>query len=71
MEDHSPLPQGGAAVGKKYHRIAEHILRSEIEAAGFKLVNEAHFLRHPEHARTVFHNPTPVVQFVQKFQKPQ
>jgi predicted methyltransferase len=73
IADHSARPEDGATVGKKFHRIAEQTLRSEIEAAGFKFVADANFLRHPEDARTdiVFHNPTPVDEFVLKFQKPQ
>ena len=72
IADHSALPEDGATVGKKYHRIAEQTLRAEIEAAGFKFVAEGNFLRHPEDARTgiVFRNPTPVDDFVLKFQKP-
>ena len=72
IADHSALPEDGATVGKKYHRIAEQTLRTEIEAAGFKLVDQGNFLRHPEDARTgiVFRNPTPVDEFVLKFQKP-
>ncbi len=73
IADHAARPEDGATVGKTYHRIAESTLRSEIEAAGFKFVADAGFLRHPEDARTaiVFHNPTPVDEFVLKFQKPQ
>jgi len=73
IADHSARPEDGATVGKKFHRIAEQTLRSEIEAAGFKFVADANFLRHPEDARTdiVFRNPTPVDEFVLKFQKPQ
>jgi predicted methyltransferase len=72
IADHSARPEDGATVGKTYHRIAEATLRSEVEAAGFKLVAEGDFLRHPEDARTgiVFRNPTPVDEFVLKFQKP-
>ena len=72
VADHSARPEDGATVGKTYHRIAEQTLRSEIEAAGFKFVSGADFLRHPEDARTaiVFRNPTPVDEFVLKFQKP-
>ena len=72
IADHSARPEDGVAVGKTYHRIAEKNLRAEVEAAGFKLVASADFLRHPEDARTaiVFHNPTPVDEFVLKFQKP-
>jgi predicted methyltransferase len=72
IADHSARPEDGATVGKKYHRIAEQTLRSEIEAAGFRFVGSADFLRHPEDARTdiVFHNPTPIDEFVLKFEKP-
>jgi predicted methyltransferase len=73
IADHSARPEDGATVGKKFHRIAEQTLRTEVEAAGFRFVADANFLRHPEDARTdiVFHNPTPVDEFVLKFQKPQ
>jgi predicted methyltransferase len=72
IADHSARPEDGATVGKTYHRIAEQTLRSEVETAGFRFVADAEFLRHPEDARTniVFRNPTPVDEFVLKFQKP-
>jgi predicted methyltransferase len=72
IADHSARSEDGATVGKTYHRIAEQTLRSEIEAVGFKFVGDAGFLRHPEDTRTsiVFRNPTPVDDFVLKFQKP-
>jgi predicted methyltransferase len=72
IADHSARPEDGATVGKTYHRIAEQTLRAEIEAAGFRFVADAQFLRHPEDARIgiVFRNPTPVDEFVLKFQKP-
>ena len=72
VADHSARPEDGATVGKTFHRIAEQTLRAEIEAAGFKFVAVGDFLRHSEDARTgiVFRNPTPVDEFVLKFQKP-
>lgn len=72
VADHSARPEDGATVGKVYHRIAEQTLRSEVEAAGFRFIADAQFLRYPEDARTsiVFRNPTPVDEFVLKFQKP-
>ena len=72
IADHSARPEDGATVGKTLHRIGEAALRAEIEAAGFKFVASADFLRHPEDKRTdvVFKNPTPVDEFVLKFQKP-
>ena len=72
IADHSARPEDGATVGKTLHRIGESALRAEVEAAGFKLVGTGDFLRHPEDQRTaaVFRNPTPVDEFVLKFQKP-
>jgi predicted methyltransferase len=72
VADHSARPEDGASVGKTYHRIAEATLRSEVEAAGFKFVADANFLRNPEDPRTtiVFHSPIKVDEFVLKFQKP-
>jgi predicted methyltransferase len=72
VADHSARPEDGATVGKTYHRIAEQALRAELEAVGFKYVADAQFLRHPEDTRDniVFRNPTPVDEFVLKFQKP-
>jgi predicted methyltransferase len=49
------------------------VLRKEVEAAGFKLVAEGDFLRHPEDKRDVivFRAPAPIDEFVLKYQKPQ
>jgi len=73
IADHSAKAGDGASVGKTFHRIEEGVLRKEVEAAGFKLVAEGDFLRHPEDARDaiVFRAPTPVDEFVLKYQKPQ
>jgi predicted methyltransferase len=72
IADHSARPGDGVSVGKTLHRIEESVLRREVEAAGFKLVAEADFLRHPEDPRDFSVNrPTgPVDEFVLKFQKP-
>jgi predicted methyltransferase len=72
IADHSARPGDGTTVGKTFHRIEESTLRQEIEAAGFKLVAEADFLRHPEDPRDapVFHPQVPVDEFVLKYQKP-
>jgi predicted methyltransferase len=72
IADHSARPGDGTSVGKTLHRIEESSLRQEIEAAGFKLVAEADFLRHPEDARDeiVFRRQSPNDEFVLKFQKP-
>jgi predicted methyltransferase len=72
LTDWSAKPEDDAKVGKTLHRIAEHSLREEVEAAGFKFVADAQFLRHPEDTRenVIFKNPTPVDAFALKFQKP-
>jgi len=72
IADHSARPGDGATVGKTFHRIEEAVLRGEVEAAGFRLVAEGDFLRHPEDARNFSVNrPTgPVDEFVLKFRKP-
>jgi predicted methyltransferase len=72
IADHSARPGDGITVGKTFHRIEEGVLRREVEAAGFKLVADADFLRHPEDPRDFSVNrPTgPVDEFVLKFQKP-
>jgi predicted methyltransferase len=72
IADHSARPGDGAAVGKTLHRIEESVLRREVEAAGFKLIAEADFLRRPEDPRDFSSTrPTgPVDEFVLKFQKP-
>ena len=62
----------GAMVGRSLHRIEESLLRREVEAAGFKLVAEAEFLRQPSDTRDFnVQRPTgPVDEFVLKFEKP-
>ena len=72
IADHSAKPGDGITVAKTLHRIEESVLRGEVEAAGFKLVAEADFLRHPEDPRdaAVFRPQVPVDQFVLRYQKP-
>jgi predicted methyltransferase len=72
IADHSAKPGAGTTVGKTLHRIEESTLRSEVEAAGFKLAASADFLRHPEDPRDerIFQPKVPVDEFVLKFQKP-
>ncbi len=73
VADHSAKPGAGTTVAKTLHRIDEATLRQEIEAAGFKLVDQGDFLRHSEDPRDVpvFHPAVPVDEFVLKFQKPE
>jgi predicted methyltransferase len=72
VADHSAKPGDGINVAKTLHRIEESTLRQEIEAAGFKLVAEGDFLRHPEDPRdaAVFRPQVPTDEFVLKYQKP-
>src|SRR4051794_8358372 len=72
IADHSARPGDGINVAKTLHRIEESALRQEIEAAGFKLVAEGDFLRHPEDPRdaAVFRPQVPTDEFVLKYQKP-
>ena len=73
IADHSAKAGDGTSVGKTLHRIEESALRREIEAAGFKLVAEGDFWRHPEDTRDFSIQPPsgkPVDNFVLKFQKP-
>ena len=72
VADHSAKAGDGRNVAKTLHRIEESTLRQEVEAAGFKLVAEGDFLRHPEDPRdtNVNQNKDPHDEFVLKFQKP-
>ena len=72
IADHSAKPGDGINVAKTLHRIEESTLRQEIEAAGFKIVAEGDFLRHPEDPRdaAVFRPAVPTDEFVLKYQKP-
>jgi predicted methyltransferase len=72
IADHSAKPGDGISVAKTLHRIEETTVRQEIEAAGFKLVEEGNFLRNPEDPReaAVFRPQVPNDEFVLKYQKP-
>ena len=60
------------SASKSLHRIEESVLRREVEAAGFRLLAEADFLRNPGDSRDerVFALKIPVHNFVLKFVKP-
>jgi predicted methyltransferase len=47
VTDHAAAPGSPRDVGKTLHRLDEALLKSEIEAAGFKLVASSNFLRNP------------------------
>jgi predicted methyltransferase len=72
IADHSAQAGAGVSVAKSLHRIEEATLRREIEAAGFRFVAKADFLRHPEDPRDsiVFRPKVPVDEFVLKFERP-
>jgi predicted methyltransferase len=72
IADHSAAAGAGTSVGRSLHRIEESVVRSEVEAAGFKLVGEGNFWRHPEDTRDFTTQPPtkPADEFVLKFQKP-
>lgn len=73
IADHSARAGDGTSVGKTLHRIEESALRSEVEAAGFRLVDQGDFWRHADDTRDFSIQPPPgkpVDEFVLKFQKP-
>ena len=76
VADHSAKPGDGINVARTLHRIEESVLRREVEAAGFKVIEEGNFLRQPQDPRDFSVQPVtptrpPVDEFVLKFQKPQ
>jgi predicted methyltransferase len=72
--DHAAKAGADASVGKTLHRIDEALVRQEVEAAGFRFVAAADFLRNPEDTREGTSSParatTRVDGFVLKFVKP-
>ena len=72
VADHAAAAGAGIGVAKSLHRIEESVVRREIEAAGFRLLEEAQFLRNPNDPRDeiVFRAKQPVDEFVLKFVKP-
>ena len=72
VADHAAKSGAGVGVAKSLHRIEEALLRREIEAAGFRLVEEGQFLRNPADPReeVVFRAKVPVDEFVLKFVRP-
>ena len=61
-----------ASVGKALHRIDEALVRREVEAAGFKFVAAANFLRNPDDTRAAISSRAAfrVDGFALKFLKP-
>jgi predicted methyltransferase len=75
--DHSARPGTGLADVQTFHRIEEAAVRTEIEAAGFRLAETADFLRNPSDPRDWNDAPTAAGdrrgtsdRFVLKFVKP-
>ncbi len=72
IADHAGRPGTGISESGTLHRIEEAFLRQEIEAAGFKLIDEGTFLRNPNDPRdkNTPDPPQPKDEFVLKFVKP-
>jgi predicted methyltransferase len=72
LVDHAGSPGSGSTQTDTLHRIEESVVKSELEAAGFKLVDEAQFLRNPDDPRDApfFKSTVPVDGFVLKYVKP-
>ena len=70
IADHSGRPGTGMSEYNTLHRIEESFLRKEVEAAGFQLVGEGTFLRHPNDPRDQENPPFPKDEFVLKYRKP-
>jgi len=70
--DHAAKAGADAGVGKTLHRIDETLVRREVEAAGFKFVASADFLRNPEDPREATSSRATfrVDAFALKFVKP-
>jgi len=71
IADHSGRPGTGISESGTLHRIEEAFLRQEVEAAGFKLLEEGNFLRNPNDPRekNTPAPPQPKDEFVLKFVK--
>jgi predicted methyltransferase len=71
IADHSGRPGSGISESGTLHRIEEAFLRQEVEAAGFRLLEEGNFLRNPNDPRdkNTPDPPQPKDEFVLKFVK--
>src|SRR6266403_1715495 len=72
IADHSGRPGTGISESGTLHRIEEAFLRQEVEAAGFKLMDEGNLLRNPNDPKdkNTPDPPQPKDEFVLKFVKP-
>ena len=72
IADHSGRPGTGISESGTLHRIEEAFLRAEVEAAGFRLIDEGNFMRNPADPRDkeTPNPPMPKDEFYLKFVKP-
>jgi len=72
IADHSGRPGTGISESGTLHRIEQAFLRQEVEAAGFRQIDEGNFLRNPNDPRDKNRPdpPQPKDEFVLKFVKP-
>ena len=72
IADHSGRPGTGISESGTLHCIEEAFLRQEVEAAGFRLLEQVNFLRNPNDPRdkNTPDPPQPKDEFVLKFIKP-
>jgi predicted methyltransferase len=75
--DHSARPGDGTNVAQTFHRIEESVVKSEVQAAGFKLDGDADFLRNKDDTRDWNDSPRAAGErrgtsdrFVLRFRKP-
>jgi predicted methyltransferase len=72
IADHAGRPGTGISESGTLHRIEESFLIQEVQAAGFKLVDEGYFMRNPSDPRdkNTPVPPQPKDEFILKFMKP-
>lgn len=72
IADHAGRPGTGISESGTLHRIEEAFLRQEVEAAGFRLLEEGTFLRNPNDPKdkNTPDPPQPKDEFVLKFVRP-
>ena len=72
IADHAGRPGTGISESGTLHRVEEAFLRQEVEAAGFRLVEEGKFLRNPNDPKdkNTPDPPQPKDEFVLKFVRP-
>jgi predicted methyltransferase len=70
--DHAAGAGTGSTKVEELHRVEKRVVVDEIEAAGFKLVREADFLRNPadDHSKKIFDLAGATDRFVLRFEKP-